>query len=169
MLHVVLTQEGESAHHGGMATLAGGIRASFVMDGRGAIDAHAQQKMIVREELRQPGREERAVGLDAVGDLRTGPGIAALQSQKRAVEVLPHQQGFAALKGKGMRRKGQGQKTANQTRKRGFVHAMHPRLRIKLGAAQVKTVGTPQIAIRAGRLDKQRKWTHGGCLGKGRK
>ena len=167
MLHVVPAQEGEAAQDGGVAAVAGRVGAARVVDGGGAVDAHAQQEAVLGEEFGQAGGKQGAVGLDAVGDLRAGAGVAALQAQERAVEVLAHQQRLAALEGEGVRGEGQGQKAADQAGEGGLVHAVDAGLRVKLGAPQVEAIGAPEVAVRAGGFDEQRKGTHGWWLRRG--
>ncbi len=155
VLHPGLLQEVKPSHHSFVRTPPGGIRSAEIVQFGGPINADPEQELLLRKEGRERRSDEGRIGLDTILNGGSRTSVTLLQGHELAVEGFAHQEGFAALKGKGVHRKGKRKITPHKAGQRSFIHPVNGLLGVECRLLKVKTIRTPQIAVCACRFHQE--------------
>ena len=171
---LVLAQVPPAAHHQVEGALAAAVDAVGVVQLARAVDAQADQEVVLLEERAPVVVEQQAVGLEGVLHGLAGPAVLLDQFDGAPEEVELHQRRLAALPGDGdLRRAVRLQQLADVGLERGLGHAVLV-VRVQRFLGQEEAVGAIDVAGRPARLRQQvearravrgqRRGRHGGWL-----
>ena len=136
---------------------AGGILADTVVDVLRAVDAEADEELVVQEEATPCVVDEDAIGLQPVADALPRYTVFFLQFNDFSEEIDAGKGGLAALP----REHGLGKTLLHEAGDHGFEdfvgHKVARHIGIHLAGAQVEAVLTAQIAVRADGFDEELK------------
>jgi hypothetical protein len=108
--------------------------------------------------------QQRAVGLQGIFNLHSGPGVFFLKSNRFAKKVQPHQGGFAALPGKVHLGHALALNVLAGVALQRLIRHAEGRARVQGFLAEIKTIVAVEIANRAARFGHYMK---GGGQGNG--
>jgi len=130
--------------------------AIMVMIGRRAIEAYAQQKVVLTQEARPFRVQREAIGLHTVGDDLARRTVSPLQRYHLPEETQPRQGGFAALPAKTGLAPVELHPLLDERIEHFRAHAMAALFPVGIRRpVMVETVCAVQIAVARNRLDEQ--------------
>ncbi len=152
---LVLAQEAPAAHHQVEGALAAAVDAVGVVQLARAVDAQADQEVVLLEEHAPVVVEQQAVGLEGVLHRLAGLAVLVDQLDRAAEELELHQRRLAALPGhRDLRRAVRLEQLADVGLERGLGHAVLV-VRVQRFLGQEEAVGAVDVAGRAARLGQQ--------------
>ena len=155
-----ILQQLNAVQDGGIRAFSGLRQAEGVVRLLGAVERHAEKKMIVAEEFGPLLRQKRAVGLQGVVDRQAAGVVLVLQLHRKTEKVEAAQRRLAALVGDGHVVLSKLKDAAHQIVERLLGHHAVGGLLALFRQVTVKAVLTVQVALARGGLDQKIDWRH---------
>ena len=145
--HTMLLQQFDASHDLLERRLSAGRMAVAVVEGLWTVDGDAHEEIVFAEETAPLVVEQRAIGLDAVGD-GASAAVDALQLQSAAIEVDGAQERFAPMPGEQHLRHGLGfHVLADELLQELVAHGVARSRLVEPSFLKIVTIRTPQVAL----------------------